>query len=123
MLTLQTLILLKKLRKLENPYILSIGDYAAKLSKSPQMIRDANGNNYYDYHDEYVFTARIEVLNRLLENSYIYTKDKEIFFTHKGYRYFQISAQALISFLGRSIVTPIIVSMITSLITIKLQLP
>lgn len=118
MLTLQTAVLLHYLNQLDNPYVFDsnalvnqalIVDY-----KTLKFVK----SSYYTYDKPSSFVVRLDELEYLEENAYIKIIDNSITFTHKGYRYFQIPFLKFLSFLGKSIITPIIVSMITAYLTV-----
>lgn len=125
MLTFQTLNLLIKLLRMRKPIIVKPCNEDNLLEITSYKNLKADKYNDLTIIDDYskVLSVRKDEFDYLIENHYIYKKFKYIKFTHKGYRFFQISSQAFISFLARSIATPIVVSIITTLITIKLQSP
>lgn len=118
MLTFQSAILLYKLNQIDNPYVFDTNDLENQAlivnSKTLKFVK----SSYYTYDQSCSFVARLDELEYLKENTYIKIIDNSIVFTHKGYRYFQIPFLKFLSFLGRSIITPIIVSMITAYLTV-----
>ncbi len=118
MLTFQSAKLLYNLRQINNPYIFDTNNF-----ENQALIVDFNSlkfvkSSYYTYDESTSFVARLDELNYLEDNGYIKTKKNLIAFTHKGYRPFQISTTKFLSFVGKSIVTPIIVSMLTAYLTV-----
>lgn len=65
-------------------------------------------------------TSLISTLRYLHEKGFVKLEGNESFckVTHAGWHYWQISASLFLSFLGRSIITPILVSIATTLVTI-----
>lgn len=118
MLTIQSAILLYKLNQMNNPYVFDTNDLENQAIIVNYKTLKFVKSSYYTYDESSTFVARLDELEYLKENSYIKVCDSFITFTHKGYRYFQIPFLKFLSFLGKSIITPIVVSMITAYLTV-----
>lgn len=118
MLTIQSAILLYKLNQMNNPYVFdtnALENQALIVNyKTLKFVK----SSYYTYDKSSSLVARLDELEYLKENSYIKIGDSFITFTHKGYRYIEIPLLKFLSFLSRSIITPIIVSIITAYLTV-----
>ena len=119
MLTIQTYELLRSLRNFKLPYIIETLDDGLSYRivelnelhfKSDSLIPTYNQDNF--------IIARVDELEYLQTESYLTIKDQDIRLLHKGYKSFQISLIDFGKFLGKSVVTPIVVSFITALLTV-----
>lgn len=118
MLTIQSAILLYKLNQVNNPYVFDTNDLENQALIVNYKTLKFVKSSYYTYDVPSSFVARLDELEYLEENSYIKINDSFITFTHKGYRYIEIPILKLLSFLGKSVITPIIVSIITAYLTV-----
>lgn len=118
MLTFQSAILLHKLKQIDNPYVFDINALENQALIVNYKTLKFVKSSYYIYDEPSSFVARLDELEYLEDNAYIKIIDNSITFTHKGYRHFQIPFLKFLSFLGRSIITPIVVSMITAYLTV-----
>lgn len=119
MLTIQTYELLRSLRNFKLPYIIETLDDGLSYKivelnelhfKSDSLIPTYNQDNF--------IIARVDELEYLQTESYLTIKGQDIRLLHKGYKSFQISLIDFGKFLGKSVVTPIVVSFITALLTV-----
>lgn len=119
MLTIQTYKLLKSLRHFKLPYIFeSLDDGLSYRIVERKELDLANDSLFFTYnHDNYIL-ARVDELKYLESESYITIENHDIEFLHKGYRPFQISLIDFGKFLARSVITPIVVSVITAYLTV-----
>lgn len=118
MLTIQSAILLYKLNQVDNPYVFDTNDLENQaLIVNYKTLRFVK-SSYYTYDEPSSLVARLDELEYLEDNAYIKINNSFIIFTHKGYRYIEIPLLKLLSFLGKSIITPIIVSIITAYLTV-----
>lgn len=113
MLTIQSAILLYKLNQVDNPYVFDTNDLENQALIVNYKTLKFVKSSYYTYDESSSLVARLDELEYLKENSYIKISDSFITFTHKGYRYIEIPLLKLLSFLGKSILVPIIVTIIT----------
>lgn len=118
MLTIQSAILLYKLNQVDNPYVFDTNDLENQALIVNYKTLKFVKSSYYTYDEFSSLVARLDELEYLEENAYIKINNSFITFTHKGYRYFEIPLLKLLSFLGKSIITPIIVSIITAYLTV-----
>lgn len=118
MLTIQSAILLYKLNQIDNPYVFDTNDLENQALIVNYKTLKFVKSSYYTYDKASSLVARLDELEYLEENAYIKINNSFIIFTHKGYRYIEIPLLKLLSFLGKSIITPIIVSIITAYLTV-----
>ena len=122
MLTFQTYKLLNQIKRLKKPYIL-------ETPKSPKFYGQVFISDYelfnYEYFKDMVYEdidikVPREQLNYLINEGYInlVSNDKLIEVTHKGLHHWQISIIDFCKFLARSVITPIVVSVITAYLTV-----
>lgn len=123
LLTIQSIILLAKLNKIKNPTILNKDSE----NNSCEIISFSQLNYEIDPFGSYIYSkhkntkthkTRLDVLLHIekeefitISNDFAYSK---IYLTHTGYNYIQILILLTIRFLYRSILTPIIVSILTT---------
>ena len=119
MLTYQTYKLLRTLRKFKIPYIYESldGNLKCRIVEKEELYLK-NNDLVFSYNRDNFLIARVDEIKYLESESYITINKRNIEFTHKGYRHFQISLIDLGKFLGRSVITPIVVSFITALLTV-----
>lgn len=122
MLTFQTYKLLNRIKLLKKPYIL-------ETPASPKFYGQVLISDYelfdYEYFKNMVYedidiNVPREQLNFLINEGYINlsSNDKFIEVTHKGLHHWQISLIEFAKFLARSVLTPIVVSVITAYLTV-----
>lgn len=119
MLTYQTYKLLKSLRSFKIPYIYESldGNLQYRIIEKEEL---GFKSDYlvYSYNKDNFIIANVDEINYLESESYITIHKRNINFTHKGYRYFQISLIDFGKFLGKSVITPIVVAFITAYLTV-----
>ena len=113
MLTFESAVLLHKLKQIDYPYVFDTNDLENQALIVNYKTLKFVKSSYYTYDESSSLVARIDELEYLKENSYIKIGDSFITFTHKGYRPYQISSINLCNFLNKSILVPIIVTIIT----------
>lgn len=113
MLTFESAVLLHNLKQIDNPYIFDANNLENQALIVDYKTLKFVKSSYYTYDKSSSFVARLDELEYLEENSYIKIDDSFIIFTHKGYRPYQISSINLCNFLNKSILVPIIVTIIT----------
>lgn len=113
MLTIQSAILLHKLKQIDNPYVFDTNNLENQAIIVNYKTLKFVKSSYYTYDESSSLVARIDELKFLKENEYIEIDDNSIIFTHKGYRPYQISFINLCNFLNKSILVPIIVTILT----------
>ena len=124
MLTIQTYKLLNQIKRLKKPYIL-------ETPQSPKFYGQFLISDYelfdYEYFKNMVYEdigiiAPSEQLDFLINEGYInlVSNDNFIEVTHKGLHHWQISIIDFGKFLARSVITPIVVSVITAYLTVLL---
>lgn len=119
MLTFQTYKLLKSLRNYKLPYIYeSLDDGLSYRIVERKELDLTDDSLFFTYNQENYIIARVDELQYLESKSYITIDNQDIKFLHKGYRPFQISLIDFGKFLARSVITPIVVSVITAYLTV-----
>lgn len=118
MLTFESAVLLHNLKQIDNPYIFDTNDLENQALIVNYKTLKFVKSSYYTYDESSSLVARLDELEYLKENAYIKINNSFITFTHKGYRYIEIPLLKFLSFLGKSIITPIIVSIITAYLTV-----
>ena len=123
MLTIQTTILLYKLRQLNKTELTIFENDDDILTITfPKNIKTdfSNDTEFPLAYDKIVdnkkaVKAKLDEINFLIENNYITKTDKIIKITHHGYHCFQITFAKFCSFCFRSIAVPIVVALLTSI--------
>lgn len=123
MLTIQTTILLYKLRQLNKTELTTFENNNDILTITfPKNIKtdfsdDTEFPLAYDkiIDDEKIVKVRLDEINFLIENNYITKTNKTIKITHHGYHCFQITFAKFCSFCFRSITVPVVVALLTSI--------
>lgn len=119
MLTFQTYKLLKSLRTFKLPYIYeSLDDGLSYRIVERKELDLTDDSLFFTYNQDNYIIARVDELQYLESKSYISIDNQDIKFLHKGYRPFQISLIDFCHFLTRSVITPIVVSVITAYLTV-----
>ena len=119
MLTFQTYKLLKSLRNYKLPYIIeTLDDGLSYRVVERNVLTQENDSFFLTYNKDNYIIARVDELQYLESESYITIDNQDIKFLHKGYRPFQISLIDFCHFLARSVITPIVVSVITAYLTV-----
>lgn len=119
MLTFQTYKLLKSLRTFKLPYIYeSLDDGLSYRIVERKELDLTDDSLFFTYNQDNYIIARVDELQYLESESYITIENQDIKFLHKGYRPFQISLIDFCHFLARSVITPIVVSVITAYLTV-----
>lgn len=119
MLTYQTYKLLKSLRTFKVPYIYeSLDDNLEYRIIEKEELNLKGSDLIFSYNKDNFIIAQVDEINYLESESYITIHERNINFTHKGYRYFQISLIDFGKFLGKSVITPIVVAFITAYLTV-----
>ena len=119
MLTHQTYKLLKSLRTFKLPYIIeNLDDGLAYRVVERNELDFRSGSLLPTYNQDNFIIARVDELEYLQTESYLTIKGQDIKLLHKGYKSFQISLIDFGKFLGKSVVTPIVVSFITAFLTV-----
>ncbi|WP_308748473.1 hypothetical protein [uncultured Anaerococcus sp.] len=113
MLTFESAVLLHNLKQIDNPYIFDTNDLENQALIVNYKTLKFVKSSYYTYDQSCSLIARIDELKFLKENEYLEIDNKSITFTHKGYRPYQISFINLCNFLNKSILVPIIVTILT----------
>lgn len=113
MLTIQSAILLHNLKQIDNPYVLDTNNLENQILIVNYKTLKFVKSSYYTYDEPSSLVARLDELKFLKENEYLEIDNNSIVFTHKGYRPYQISSINLCNFLNKSILVPIIVTIIT----------
>lgn len=113
MLTIQSAILLHNLKQIDNPYVLDTNNLENQVLIVNYKTLKFVKSSYYTYDEPSSLVARLDELKFLKENEYLEIDNNSIVFTHKGYRPYQISSINLCNFLDKSILVPIIVTIIT----------
>ena len=90
------------------------------------MIITSSKNRFLNFNSDIVHHSlrdenlslkiKIDELNYLIENNYISIDKNSIFIKHEGYHLFQIAIIKFFKFLYRSILTPIIVTILTTIL-------
>lgn len=119
MLTIQTTILLYKLRQLNKLELKIFSEKNDILTITPSDNIKLECINSYPYYviidDKKVINARLDEILFLVENNYISQTKKVIKITHHGYHCWQISLIKFCDFCFRSIAVPIVVALLTSI--------
>lgn len=101
MLTFESYKLLRAVRKMENATIFVCND--------PHYI---NVSSYTDEDDNYV--TKQHVVDFLVQQGYLDQRGRFLFVTHRGWHVSEITLNKFLAFCGRSILVPILVSIVTA---------
>lgn len=101
MLTFESYKLLRAIRKMENATIF--------VNDDPHYI---NVSSYFDDNDIYV--TKQHAVDFLVKEGYLNRDGCFLFVTHNGWHIPEITLNKFLSFCGRSILVPILVSMVTA---------
>lgn len=121
MLTIQAVILLSKLKSIKKPVICNKDLQSNTIEIMPA---DNTKEKYYDgfalpvavIDDEKLISKiNLDAFNYLVEHNYIFEQDNKIYIKHEGYHRFQIFILNFFNFVCRSVLTPIAVSILTTI--------
>lgn len=115
--TIQSLIILNELRKIAS----STDTLLSFVSDAPYICIFENPDVFFDYSK---YSNEIQsIIKHLIDNGYLVTGFNEMNFqlTQKGLHPFQAIISMIISFLFRSILVPIVVAILTTLVTLWLK--
>lgn len=122
MLTIQTLILLSKLKSINKPVICNKDLQSNTIEIMPA---DNTKEKYCDGfalpltvidNKNLVSKLKLDEFNYLIENNYIFEENNFICIKHEGYHKYQISFLKFWKFIYRSILTPIAVAILTTIL-------